>query len=510
MKIGRNDPCPCGSGKKYKKCCLDKDDFERREEMKADLAPVLKWVYQNGELTKPFNSFVEKYFPDKSVIADELEFGMLQEAFIFEHKTVPYGKTPFEIYLEKAKILPSDREAYEKLLDNTFSAFEILEVEIDKGLKLYDVMNDKTYYVKEKKGTHGAVVGSLVTCRIAKVDDSFRIIGPGCHVWSSETVYELKRVVNLKMGCKKISAFDILNIVLKKDLPETLDEIKNALKKKLKSLGIEINLNELDKKVNEATTPDKAFPEILNFGFPSNKDFEETVELINRLWNSYPRKEFNRETPEERSDYGPKESMLLHSLFEEGTAKINPYDYPSEKEAERAFEEFKQKWLYKPQKELDGKTPVGVILEERAVLGNPRKDVSISLQIRKVPDFDADKAEELYFDAISAEKQGDSEKSVEILKKVVEMYPENYKAWGNMGASYVSLGKKEESLRALRKSLSVNPKYEIAKKNLKIVENLSEKELMRTSKERKILRSFFLKKIEFKPRRYNRSQKKEL
>jgi hypothetical protein len=25
-EIGRNDPCPCGSGKKYKKCCLGKDD----------------------------------------------------------------------------------------------------------------------------------------------------------------------------------------------------------------------------------------------------------------------------------------------------------------------------------------------------------------------------------------------------------------------------------------------------------------------------------------------------
>jgi hypothetical protein len=23
-KIGRNDPCPCGSGEKYKRCCLDK------------------------------------------------------------------------------------------------------------------------------------------------------------------------------------------------------------------------------------------------------------------------------------------------------------------------------------------------------------------------------------------------------------------------------------------------------------------------------------------------------
>ena len=24
LKIGRNDPCPCGSGRKYKKCCLNK------------------------------------------------------------------------------------------------------------------------------------------------------------------------------------------------------------------------------------------------------------------------------------------------------------------------------------------------------------------------------------------------------------------------------------------------------------------------------------------------------
>ena len=26
-KIGRNDKCPCGSGKKYKKCCIDNDTY---------------------------------------------------------------------------------------------------------------------------------------------------------------------------------------------------------------------------------------------------------------------------------------------------------------------------------------------------------------------------------------------------------------------------------------------------------------------------------------------------
>jgi preprotein translocase subunit SecA len=25
QKVGRNDPCPCGSGKKYKKCCGSED-----------------------------------------------------------------------------------------------------------------------------------------------------------------------------------------------------------------------------------------------------------------------------------------------------------------------------------------------------------------------------------------------------------------------------------------------------------------------------------------------------
>ena len=32
-KPGRNDPCPCGSGNKYKKCCLTKDEAAEREEL---------------------------------------------------------------------------------------------------------------------------------------------------------------------------------------------------------------------------------------------------------------------------------------------------------------------------------------------------------------------------------------------------------------------------------------------------------------------------------------------
>jgi tetratricopeptide (TPR) repeat protein len=36
-KIGRNEPCPCGSGKKYKHCCRTKDEAAT----KAPVGPVL-------------------------------------------------------------------------------------------------------------------------------------------------------------------------------------------------------------------------------------------------------------------------------------------------------------------------------------------------------------------------------------------------------------------------------------------------------------------------------------
>jgi hypothetical protein len=39
---GRNDPCHCGSGKKYKQCHLDKDEAKAREARAAAQAEVEK------------------------------------------------------------------------------------------------------------------------------------------------------------------------------------------------------------------------------------------------------------------------------------------------------------------------------------------------------------------------------------------------------------------------------------------------------------------------------------
>ncbi|WP_366523336.1 SEC-C metal-binding domain-containing protein [uncultured Roseobacter sp.] len=42
-KLGRNDPCPCGSGKRYKRCCLKSGKFDgSRRDYYFQRAPVIR------------------------------------------------------------------------------------------------------------------------------------------------------------------------------------------------------------------------------------------------------------------------------------------------------------------------------------------------------------------------------------------------------------------------------------------------------------------------------------
>lgn len=54
-KIGRNDPCPCGSGKKYKKCCFM--DEERNTELKR----AIRLARTPGEVKTILSEKLVKY-----------------------------------------------------------------------------------------------------------------------------------------------------------------------------------------------------------------------------------------------------------------------------------------------------------------------------------------------------------------------------------------------------------------------------------------------------------------
>ncbi len=44
--VGRNEPCPCGSGKKYKKCCESKATFSIEVAQAEELERILQVFYE--------------------------------------------------------------------------------------------------------------------------------------------------------------------------------------------------------------------------------------------------------------------------------------------------------------------------------------------------------------------------------------------------------------------------------------------------------------------------------
>ncbi|MCA1786995.1 MAG: SEC-C domain-containing protein, partial [Desulfobacteraceae bacterium] len=67
VKIGRNDPCPCGSGKKYKNCCRNKkkeislkDTYKRQYNIILKTPAQIEGIRRAGKLLMQIMAGVEK------------------------------------------------------------------------------------------------------------------------------------------------------------------------------------------------------------------------------------------------------------------------------------------------------------------------------------------------------------------------------------------------------------------------------------------------------------------
>ena len=90
-KPGRNDPCPCGSGKKYKKCCLANEEAAEREQLaeaearRAESAAAHRLHLQEMRAAMATLSYAEDADEDALTIAsnaaaDLVRAGKLDEA----------------------------------------------------------------------------------------------------------------------------------------------------------------------------------------------------------------------------------------------------------------------------------------------------------------------------------------------------------------------------------------------------------------------------------------------
>ncbi len=109
MKPGRNDPCPCGSGKKFKKCCRDKLEARLPAQKSAPTSAELNQLadlFNAGhyvELEHQAHLLVEQH-PDSGIT-----WKVLGAALQFQ------GKNALSFLRKAATLLPEDAEAHYNL-----------------------------------------------------------------------------------------------------------------------------------------------------------------------------------------------------------------------------------------------------------------------------------------------------------------------------------------------------------------------------------------------------------
>ncbi|WP_391207067.1 SEC-C metal-binding domain-containing protein [Psychrobacillus sp. L4] len=98
--VGRNDSCPCGSGKKYKKCCESKETISIEEVQIEELERILQSFYDEYPERKDLADYVDLVKtwsePLKQYLDQEMIEAIVMDEFFFHHK-----KEIWEGYLEK-------------------------------------------------------------------------------------------------------------------------------------------------------------------------------------------------------------------------------------------------------------------------------------------------------------------------------------------------------------------------------------------------------------------------
>ncbi len=201
MKHGHNAPCPCGSGKKYKKCCLE-----------ATPAPV-DLLYRRLSEThnlladRLMNCAVE-FFGDTAVAVAMAEFSVWpdeapEEDFIDQHQQLfwpwfffnwiydpedtpfdlnwPVDQTIAEYYAasQKDRLDSMERKLIKAHSRRPFSFFEVVECRPGNGFLLKDIFTGEQTDVSERSGSESTHPGNILFGQVIQIDHVGMLISSG-------------------------------------------------------------------------------------------------------------------------------------------------------------------------------------------------------------------------------------------------------------------------------------------------------------------------------------------
>ena len=187
--LGRNDPCWCGSGKKYKKCHLESDEKSRlappSPEEAPEAAPSLRNNAAEAALRKRLIEFATGTLRKRELEESLLAFvgsdppaGVDDETLSMEtvdwlvHDYVPprLGHPIIQEFLKRSPggLTTRQREILEAWSRAHFSLFEVQEVRQGSGVRLKDLLVGGEFFVYDVNTSKRA---ALWDCYLARIEE---------------------------------------------------------------------------------------------------------------------------------------------------------------------------------------------------------------------------------------------------------------------------------------------------------------------------------------------------
>jgi len=199
MKPGRNAPCPCGSGKKYKKCCLNKakppvDLLWRRLGNTHDrlIDKLLAFADRSfGELAMILALGEFLLWPETNPLEDPTDghVQLFTPWFVFNwvcdpndsdlDLSMPANQTVAQIYAREQglKLDELERRLIDAAVNQPYSFLEVVSCNPGQGYRLKDVLQGVETDVIEKMGSENARPGDILLGRIVQVDHVAMLVG---------------------------------------------------------------------------------------------------------------------------------------------------------------------------------------------------------------------------------------------------------------------------------------------------------------------------------------------
>ena len=195
-KVGRNYPCPCGSGKKFKKCCLNKLESKKEIQGAANkraakvpddlVREKIRIFMEKGNFKSSFQSAINLYWNttveglDPPEAMEDADISGIMEWFVHDYILPDYGKPLIAVFYDTdPKLSKNGLQILKDWQMTNISVFQILKVEKDTGMHVEDIFTGEKCFIHDVSISKAARRWELLIARKVWVLNEWQLSAVG-------------------------------------------------------------------------------------------------------------------------------------------------------------------------------------------------------------------------------------------------------------------------------------------------------------------------------------------